>query len=242
MGIKNTKALLRYSYKNNLSHIPSALSMHDYLWSIFKNKIVDQDDYIIIGKPFGAQSYYLIWQELGWLTEIECLGAGVKHDEVKFVKYSEETIGNALGIASGVALTTEKRIWVNLSDAALQMGNTLEAIQFIGHYQQKNIFVTIDNNDAQVLGKTSEIIGIDPVFNMFEGYGWDVKYVNGHNHEELNNCFTELEFTKPTVVICNTIKGGLVNEMVKDIKKWHYKKIENEEELELLFESIKNDK
>ena len=36
-------------------------------------------------------------------------------------------------------MTTERRVWVNLSDAALQMGNILESIQYIGQHNIKNI-------------------------------------------------------------------------------------------------------
>lgn len=240
MGVNSTEKLLKYSYDNNLSHIPSALSMNEYLSVIFKTGVVKKNDYIVIGKPFGAQAYYLIWRELGWIDNIEELGAGVKHDEVYFVDYSEETIGNALGVASGIAMTTDTRVWVNISDATLQMGNTLEAIQLIGQWQQKNIFVTIDNNNAQVLGRTEDILKVGPVFDLFKGYGWDVSYVDGHNEKELKECFDKLEFTKPTVVVCNTVKGGLVKEMSGDIKKWHYKKIDSESELESICASLKH--
>jgi transketolase N-terminal domain/subunit len=240
MGVNSTEKLLKYSYDNNLSHIPSALSMNEYLSVIFKTGVVKKNDYIAIGKPFGAQAYYLIWRELGWVSNIEELGAGVKHDEIDFVDYSEETIGNALGVASGIAMTTDARVWVNISDATLQMGNTLEAIQLIGQWQQKNIFVTIDNNNAQVLGRTEDILNVEPVFELFKGYGWDVNFVDGHNEIELKKCFDKLKFTKPTVVVCNTIKGGLVKEMSSDIKKWHYKKIECESELKSLCEGLGN--
>ena len=39
-----------------------------------------------------------------------------------------------------MALTKEKLVWVNLTDATLQMGPTLEAIQFIGQNCLKNVF------------------------------------------------------------------------------------------------------
>lgn len=242
MGLVNTETLLEYSYKNGLTHIPSALSMSNYLSVLFETGVVRKNDFMAIGKPFGAQAYYLIWKELGWLDQIDKLGAGVKHDEIGFVDYSEETIGNALGVASGIALTTDKRVWVNLSDATLQMGNTLEAIQLIGQWQQKNIFVTIDNNNAQVLGKTEDILTVEPVFELFKGYGWDVNYVDGHDEEKLKDCFGKLEFKKPTVVVCNTVKGGKVEEMTSDIKKWHYKKIEDEIELDRLINGLADGK
>ena len=100
----NTQRLLEYSYINKLSHIPSALSMLDYIDVLFTEKHITLDDGIVIGKPFGAQAYYLVWEELGLIDNIEQLSVGVKHDEILFVNYGEETMGNALGVAAGLGL------------------------------------------------------------------------------------------------------------------------------------------
>lgn len=234
------KELITYSYKQQLSHIPSALSMLDYVDVLFSEKIVLIDDFIILGKPFGSQAYYLVWQKLGYLNKIKNLNIGVKHDEIPFVDYSEETIGNALGVASGIAFTTEKRIWVNLTDASLQMGNVLEAIQFIGHLNQKNIFVTVDYNNAQVTGKTNEIVNVDPCKNFFADCGWFVQEVNGHNKNQLKTVFLNLSNTKPNVVFCETTKGHGIKSIEQDIKKWHYKKIETLKELQLLVQELQD--
>lgn len=229
------KEILEYSYKHNLAHIPSALSMVTYLEKMFT--LVKKDDIIVIGKPFGSQAYYLVWQNLGWLQEIDNLHMGVKHDEIEFVDYSEETIGNALGVASGIALVSDTKVYVNLSDASLQMGNTLEAIQFIGHHQQ-NILVTIDANGSQVTGDTKKIIDIEPVYKMFKDYGWKVIDVSEHDkHLGLKLKFAYDEI-KPTVVIVRTKKGSGIKSMEKDIKKWHYKKIDSQEELQSLVQEL----
>ena len=89
-----------YSYKHQLTHVPSALSMLTYIDAIFSEKfIVPYRDRIVLGKPFGSQAYYLVWNKLGYLDEIENLSVGVKHSEIPFVDYGEETMGNALGVA-----------------------------------------------------------------------------------------------------------------------------------------------
>lgn len=231
--------LLEYSFKHGLSHIPSAMSMIDYLDVLFTNKFVTPNDCIVLGKPFGAQSYYLIWQKLGYLDKIENLNVGVKHDEISFVDYSEETMGNALGVAAGIAMTTDRRVWVNLSDATLQMGNALEAIQFIGQRNLKNIVVTIDYNNAQVTGKVNEIVKVDPVIRFFKDYNWFLQEVNGHDRLALESVFSNLDSTIPNVVVCHTRKGHGVKEMEKDIRKWHYKKIETYEELQSLVAELR---
>lgn len=229
------KDVLQYSFDNNLSHIPSALSMLDYINITFK--YVKKTDNIIIGKPFGAQTYYLVWKQLGWLKDIHNLHMGTKHDEIPFVLYSEETIGNALGVAAGVALVSDRKTYVNISDGALQMGNTLEAIQFIGQHSL-DILVTVDYNGSQVTGKTEDIICVEPVIDFFSKNKWKVYIVNGHDINEIDNIFYKvIKNNEPTVIICNTKKGNGVSEMENDIKKWHYRKL-NEKDIIAFSEQI----
>lgn len=226
--------LLHYSYINKLSHIPSALSMYNYIEILFKDKWVTKDDFIVLGKPFGAQAYYLVWQKYLGLKNIEKLGTGVKHDEIDFVDYSEETIGNALGVASGIAMTTDKKVWVNLSDGSLQMGNTLEAIQFIGQHQLENILVTIDWNEQQVTGCTKNIIDINPIKYMFVEYNWNIVTCNNaHDYSKISKSLKQAhEYVGPTVIIMKTLKGA--GSPTLHQKKWHYRKIESLDELILL--------
>lgn len=234
----NVQTLLEYSHQHKLSHIPSALSMLDYVDVLFTERFVTTDDYIVIGKPFGAQAYYLVWRELGYLDNIETLSVGVKHDEIPFVTYGEESMGNALGVAAGIAMTTSKRVWVNITDASLQMGNVLEALQFIGHNCLTNIVVTVDYNNAQVTGHTNDILNVAPIIQMCKHYSWWTQEVDGHNREKLKSSFGNFASTLPNIVFCKTTKGHGVKQMEEDIKKWHYKKIETLTELQSLVQEL----
>lgn len=230
----NTQRLLEYSYINKLSHIPSALSMLDYIDVLFTEKHITLDDGIVIGKPFGAQAYYLVWEELGLIDNIEQLSVGVKHDEILFVNYGEETMGNALGVAAGIAMTTDQRVWVNISDAALQMGNTIEALQFIGHHKLTNVFVTVDYNNSQVTGNINDILSVSPLIQLCKSYGWWVQEVDGHDRTRINQAYSNLVDVIPNIIFFKTQKGHGVPTMEQDIKKWHYKKIETLVELQSL--------
>jgi transketolase len=236
----NAKKLLEYSYENGLRHIASALSMLDYVDVLFAEEHVKPyRDHIVIGKPFGAQAYYLVWQEQGHLGKIDDLSVGVKHDELFFVDYGEETMGNALGVAAGIALANpDKRVWVNISDATLQMGNALEALQFIGHNKISNIFVTVDYNNSQVTGAVADILPVKPIIQLCRHYYWWVQEVNGHDRAALSNAFNNLADTVPNIVFCVTEKGHGVEQIREDLKKWHYKKIETLTELQSLVQEL----
>lgn len=227
MSIETINELVQFSKENRLTHVPSALSMLTYVDTLFTNKlIVPYRDRIVIGKPFGSQAYYLIWRKLGYIDNIEALSVGVKHSEISFVDYGEETMGNALGVAAGIAIANPTQtVWVNLTDATLQMGSTLEAIQYIGHHQIKNIIVTVDYNNMQVTGLTSEVLAVGPVREFCNHSGWDIRIKNGHDKIQIQSSWDTLH-AKPTIIFYETIKGYGVDYMSKDPVLWHYKTID----------------
>ena len=221
--------LLDYSYHNQLTHVPSALSMLTYVDLIFSDGYIKPHrDRIVLGKPFGSQAYYIVWKKLGYLDNIEQLSAGVKHSEIAFVDYGEETMGNALGVAIGIAIANRQQtVWVNISDATLQMGSTLEAIQYIGHRQLNNIWLTIDGNGMQVTGATSDVLTVTPVLTLLSEYGWNLQVKSGHDPLSISNSCINRDTTKPNAVYFKTIKGHGVDYMEDDPVKWHYRPIEN---------------
>jgi transketolase len=204
--------------------------MLTYVDALFKNKyIVPYRDKIVLGKPFGSQAYYIVWRDLGYIDDIDNLSIGVKHNEIDFVDYSEETMGNALGVAAGIAIASpETKVWVNLTDATLQMGSTLEAIQYIGHNNLKNIIMTVDYNDCQVTGKTSEVLSVSPVIKFLRNNKWDVIECPGHCSTQILDLFPR-NSDFPSAVIYKTVKGYGVEYMEKDPIKWHYKPMETYE-------------
>jgi len=230
------KKLLKYSINNNLKHIPSALSQFSYLKYVLP--VIKKDFNIVIGKPFGSQAYYTIWEELGYIKKDDKLSYGVKHEELDFVSFSEETLGNALGVASGIATVSDKVTYCNISDGALQMGPTLESIMYIGKNKQK-ILLTVDCNDEQLTGNTNDILNINSskIRDIFKMYDWNVYLVPIYLQDKNVKIFTKEDMiqiietqhfdNKPTVLIFETIKGYGVTEMEDDPVKWHYKSLKD---------------
>jgi transketolase len=201
--------------------------MLTYVDTLFSNRlIIPYRDRIVLGKPFGSQAYYLVWKKLGYIDNIDELSVGVKHDEIDFVDYGEETMGNALGVATGIALANpNQNVWVNITDATLQMGSTLEALQYIGHNQIKNIIVTVDYNNMQVTGATDDILCVHPVLQLCKYSGWDVKDVNGHSMIDINETWNTAP-SAPCIYFYRTVKGYGVDYMIDNPVMWHYRPVE----------------
>ena len=232
----NIKKLLEVGAKYKLGHIPSALSMYKYLRCILP--AIKKDFHIVIGKQFGAQAYYTIWEEMGYIDDIGKLSYLIDYKELDFVSYSEDTLGNSLGIAYGLALCQYQPIWCNISDGPLSMGPTLEAIINTQHFAGKwkaPILLTIDVNQQTLLSKTP--YNVQSMIKLFDSNGWitysvDMTNLINKNTYLLNNIVDNVKkgIGAPlTVVFIKTQKGYGVKEMIDKSITNHYKVYDEDE-------------
>ena len=128
------QTILTMSYKAKVAHIPSAFSMCDYLAVLFDSIVSPSTHKMIFGKPFGAQSYYALFAYYGWIDpDLSQYGSIVPEwryiiqNEHPLVTYIDESMGNCLSVACGIA-TTDTNVFVNISDAAFQEGTVWESI------------------------------------------------------------------------------------------------------------------
>jgi transketolase len=184
--------------------------------------VVPYEHNIVLGKPFGHAAYYYIWEKLGYIQPQRYFD-GVRHSQIDFVDYADVTLGNALGVASGIEMGNERVTWVNISDSQLQMGPTLEAIQFIGRNRQ-NIRLTIDYNRKQLTGDL--MTNLESDVSMFRSNGWDYHIVD-ENYQVFDMRFHDNRY--PTVFFMKTRKGEGVPEMILNSDYWHYRPIKDEE-------------
>lgn len=180
--------ILEYSEKYNMQHLSSALSMYNYVSMLFSEKIIiPYRNNIVIGKPFGAQTYYITWLKEKYIEDKQ-YSYGVSHDEIDFINFSDVTLGNSLGVASGIEFSNKKLTWCNLSDSQLQMGPILEAIQFIGRNKQ-NIKLTIDFNNSQLTSQL--LISLSSCKNLFTSNNWKAFILKEYSMKDLDNIFKE---------------------------------------------------
>ena len=236
------KDILHMSLFNKAGHISSALSMSDYLTVLFNSFFDFSKDKLIIGKPYGSQAYYSIFKRLG-LTEEDPseefggskknLTYGITHDH-PLVDFADDTLGNSLSVACGIALASRNvKVFVNISDAALQAGTVWEAIMFASTNKLNNLILLIDNNNLQCLGNTSDIVSVEPISKRLESFGWDVYLTEGNNLSSviynLNSSKVKNEIpSKPTAFIFKTTKGSGISFM-ENKKEWHYRTLTSEE-------------
>ena len=90
------------------------------------------------------------------------------------------------------------------------------------HYKLDNLTAFIDFNGLQIDGDITKVMNPSPIDKKFEAFGWNVLVIDGHDIDEILNAIEKAKNCKgkPTVVICNTIKGKGVSFM-ENQASWH---------------------
>ena len=73
----------------------------------------------------------------------------------------------------------------------------------------------VDRNRLQITGNTEDAVGLDPLPEKWQSFGWNVIVIDGHDipmiQSALAKAFEPSE--RPTAIIMNTIKGKGVSFM-----------------------------
>lgn len=130
------------------------------------------------------------------------------------VEISTGSLGQGLSIANGLALGLKldnlpSRVYCLIGDGESQEGQIWEAAMTAAHYRIDNLCAIIDNNGLQIDGPCSEVMGIEPIVQKWEAFGWYVIDIDGHNMGSIIDAFDEAESVngRPTMVVARTIKG-----------------------------------
>ncbi len=97
--------------------------------------------------------------------------------------------------------------WVIASDGDLQEGISHEAASLAGHLKLEKLCVLWDDNSISIDGDTA-LSFTDDTLKRFQAYGWAVRRVDGHDHEQIAAAMAwAMRNRKPTLIACRTIIG-----------------------------------
>lgn len=231
------KSILDMIYITKSSHIGSCFSVVDIL-NILYAKILDVDpkfskksdrDFLIMSKGHAAAALYSTLAHYGFIPVKElaeyCKNggrlAGHSNANVPGVELSTGALGHGLSVGCGIALATDKNIYVILSDGECDEGAIWEAALFAPHHNLKNLTIIIDYNKIQSFGLTNKVLNLEPFASKWKSFNWEVLEVDGHNYNELDQAFA-YRASLPKVMIAHTIKGKGVSFMENNLI-WHYR-------------------
>jgi len=239
-------------HKTGSPHIGSSFSIIEILtvlyFRILSIKSDDREntdrDRFILSKGHACAALYvtlffrgLMMQESldGFAVDQGCLEHHPTKNLSSGIELSTGSLGHGLPVACGMAFSAQydhspARIFTLIGDGELNEGSNWEAMLFAAHWKLDNLVAIIDYNRIQALGRTEEILDLDPLPDKWRSFGWEVAVVDGHDIDELLKVFENIPIhaQRPTVIIANTIKGKGVCFMENDLL-WHYRCPDDEE-------------
>ena len=239
------KRIFEFKTRTKFGHLASCLCCVDILVSLYRDSQTifnPEEDIFLFSKGHGSPSIYPILADLNIIDESEldkyCEPEGTLRlhadHTIPGCHFIGGPLGNGLGYGAGFAYGSNKNVYVLVGDAELYEGSIWETLIFVSHHNINNLRIIIDRNSMGILGKTEELLKLEPLEDKFKSFGLDVVTIDGHNFDDLRKVFSK-KTEKPQVIIANTIKGKGVSYMED---KWQYHTIIPKEE-ELLQIGIK---
>ncbi len=175
-----------------------------------------------------ARKGYFPIEELSTLRKINSRLQG--HPSMKClpgVDMSTGSLGQGISASVGMALAgkidnKDYRVYTLLGDGELEEGQVWEASMSAAHYKLDNLTAFVDFNGLQIDGEITKVMNPSPIDKKFEAFGWNVLVIDGHDIKAIQDAIEKAKNTKgkPTVIICNTVKGKGVSFM-ENQASWH---------------------
>lgn len=225
----------------NGGHVGGAFSAADIL-AVLYGKVMMEQDRFILSKGHIALAHYAVLAECGFFSKEKLLtfedsGSTLTTHEIKDSERGIDISGGSLGygisIASGIALARKQakdssHIYVLVGDGECNEGSIWEGAMTAAKLQLDNITVIVDVNKQQLDGYTKDILPIRDIGKVFESFGWNTIYIDGHNYDEIEAGLLNRKNGFPTVVIAATVKGkGIAS--IEGQDSIHHMRISQEE-------------
>lgn len=233
-----TRFLAMYK-KANAGHIGSSLSCAEIL-VFLKFAWMRADDTFVLSKGHAAAALYSVLAEANLLTESQIdsyyeegteLPALPPFNTIEQIPFATGSLGHGLSVSAGMTLGArfngqDRRFFCVTSDGELDEGSVWEAALFIAHHKLSNLVWVIDRNQIQAIGRTEDVLALEPLDAKLRAFGFHVITVDGHDFAALlaarNECATLwTQRDAPVVIIANTVKGNGISDMQHTVDS-HY--------------------
>lgn len=232
---------LELVHKAGTSHIGSLFSAADLFAVIFSKINLPRDKFVLSAGWKACLLYFHLWKK-GRITEEEL--NSYCQEGSKFIGLAEPVIpditiaGGSMGLgfpgAVGLALAKKfknenGRVYCFMSDGEMQIGTTWESALIAAQHQLTNLTVVVDVNGLQAMGKTDEILKLEPLDLKWKSFGWRVRTCDGHQFDQIEESLeVPPDVVQPQVVLAYTVKGKGVPAWHED-NIWHYAQVKEDD-------------
>ncbi|HET7340763.1 MAG TPA: transketolase [Methylomirabilota bacterium] len=206
-------------------------------------------DRIVLSKGHAVPALYAVMARAGYFPESQLmtlrkLGSPLQGhpDRVALpgIEAATGSLGQGLSIACGMALglklaASPARVYCILGDGEVQEGQVWEAAMAAPKLGQPahpldNLTVIVDYNRIQLDDFTAKILDLEPLVAKWQGFGWPVLEIGGHDFPQIAKALDAAEANRgtPTLIVAHTVKGKGVSFMENN-PEWHGKSPKPEE-------------
>lgn len=241
-------------------HLASAFSLVEILRVLYddvlsydaKSPLWPDRDRFLLSKGHGCIALYVMLAEKGFFPESElarvCKSDGILggHPDHRTpgIEASTGSLGHGLSIGLGFAINARyhgagHRTFVIIGDGESNEGSIWEAALCAGKHKLNDLTVILDYNKYQSYGSTFEVQDLEPVAQKWESFGFATTEVDGHDVDQLSSVFATLPLdnSKPSAIICHTVKGKGVG-LIENDMEWHHKSRVSDDEIQALMSAL----
>lgn len=233
--------IIDQSRRAKVGHIGPALSIAEVVAVLYGEVLRlgagpedPERDRFVLSKGHAALALYAALRLKGLLSQEELdtfcgdgtlLGVHPEH-VLSGIDFSTGSLGQGLSFGAGAALAARlagsgRRVFVLASDAECNEGSLWEAVMFAAHHRLGALTAIVDDNGQQAMGKTAEVLGLQPLAEKWRAFGWQAVEVDGHDPAALHRALVAPHPDAPKVIIARTVCGKGVSFMESQVK-WHY--------------------
>jgi transketolase len=206
-------------------------------------------DRLVLSKGHAVPALYTVMARAGYFPEerlltLRKLGSPLQGhpDRVALpgIEAATGSLGQGLSIATGLALGLKlagspARVYCIVGDGEVQEGQVWEAAMTAPKLGQPshpldNLTVIIDYNKIQLDDFVAKICDLEPLLAKWQGFGWPVLEIDGHDLAQIGKALDQAEATRgtPSLIVAHTVKGKGVSFMENN-PEWHGKSPKPEE-------------
>ena len=222
-----------------------ALYFGGYLRHNSKQPQDPQRDRFILSKGHAAPLLYSVLAQAGYfpveqLNTLRKLGSPLEGHpnmrRVPGVEASTGSLGQGLSLGIGHALATRldgipAHVFVMLGDGEMDEGQVWEAAMSAVKFNLDRLIAIVDINGFQQTGTTTEVLDLKPLAPRWQGFGWNVIEIDGHNMRQVQAALERATVSRgrPSVILAHTIKGYPIQNLLGSDPNHHGKPLTDEQ-------------
>jgi transketolase len=224
--------ILEMTTKAESGHASSSWSATEVLVALFFGGVLryrsedpqwSERDRFIMSKGHAAPLLYATLARAGYFSRDEIwrlrqIDSPVQGHPIQGlmpgVEATTGSLGQGLSVGVGHVLggrlnNLDYKVFVLLGDGECEAGQIWEAAMSAAHFKAGNLISILDYNKYQEMGPISREMGLEPLVEKWQSFGWYVVEADGH---DINDLIAKLEEVKavqdqPAIIIAHTIKG-----------------------------------